>query len=450
MLAKKLGTFTLTLVLLSSCQRNESTEVRNDLDHALTKVLEDLSPTGSSDYFLLPESTDLSNIPSDPLNPLTAEKVALGKMLFHETGLAIHSKTTDGMKTFSCASCHHARAGFQAGVAQGMGDGGIGFGLFGDGRVPDPNYNEDSIDVQQIRSPSAMNSAFQQVTLWNGQFGATGINTGTNSQWTAGTPKETNNLGFEGVETQAIAGLKVHRMDITEALLQELGYIEFFNSVYAAIPLSERYTRVTAGMAIAAYERTLLSNKAPFQQWLRGNAGAMSNQEKYGAVVFFDKGNCGSCHTGPALNSMEFHAYGMKDLCDNVLPIVMRNLNASENKGRGAFTGNPADNFKFKIPQLYNLMNSPHYGHGGNFHTVREVIEYKNAGMPENAAVPASQLAEQFHALQLSDEQVRAITSFISTGLYDTELQRYVPGSLPSGLCFPNADQQSKLDLGCN
>lgn len=48
--------------------------------------------------------------------------------------------------------------------------------------------------------------------LWNGQFGATGPNVGTESEWTIGTPKEVNTLGFEGIESQA--GLDVHRLEI--------------------------------------------------------------------------------------------------------------------------------------------------------------------------------------------------------------------------------------------
>ena len=59
-----------------------------------------------------------------------------------------------------------------------------------------------------------LNVAYQKVMLWNGQFGATSVNTGTESQWTADTPIETNFLGFEGLETQAIAGLGVHRMKV--------------------------------------------------------------------------------------------------------------------------------------------------------------------------------------------------------------------------------------------
>ncbi|NNK80142.1 MAG: cytochrome-c peroxidase, partial [Flavobacteriales bacterium] len=199
---------------MSGCQGEEKETDSGMSDYLLKRTLSDASPTGNINYFVLPESDDLNSIPQDPNNPLTDDKVALGKLLFHETGLGIHPENESSWKTFSCATCHHARAGFQAGVVQGLSDGGMGFGFAGEGRIPDPLYAEEEIDVQQIRTPSALNSAYQVNMLWNGQFGATGMNVGTESQWTAGTPKETNNLGYEGVETQAIAGLGVHRMDI--------------------------------------------------------------------------------------------------------------------------------------------------------------------------------------------------------------------------------------------
>ena len=168
---------------------------------------------------MLPASDDFSKIPQDPLNPLTTEKVELGKLLFHETGIALAPMQEFAEGTFSCASCHFAGAGFQAGRFQGIGDGGIGFGINGEGRTKGALYQGDELDVQPIRSPTIMNGAYQKNMLWNGQFGATGLNEGTEAAWTTGTPKENNFLGFEGLETQAIAGLGVHRMVMDLSLI---------------------------------------------------------------------------------------------------------------------------------------------------------------------------------------------------------------------------------------
>ena len=151
---------------------------------------------GSKAALIQPLATDFNLIPNDPNNPITEAKVALGKFLFHETGLAINPNMEEGMHTYSCASCHHANAGFQSGIIQGIGEGGMGFGLNGEGRFKNELYQELDLDIQPIRSPSTLNVAYQDVMLWNGQFGATGTNEGTEANWTLGTPKENNNFGL--------------------------------------------------------------------------------------------------------------------------------------------------------------------------------------------------------------------------------------------------------------
>ncbi|MEM1320400.1 MAG: cytochrome c peroxidase [Bacteroidota bacterium] len=437
-------------LLFNACKKDDDTTAEG-LDGELEAALLTAADGKGVDFFQLPDSDDFANIPQDPKNPLTAQKVALGKLLYHETGLGISPELDIGKETFSCASCHFAAAGFQAGRFQGIGDGGVGFGVNGEGREVIPDYEEMQLDVQPIRSPTVLNTAYQEVMLWNGQFGATGVNAGTESQWTAGTPKEVNNLGYQGLEIQAIAGLEVHRLSINEDLMEELGYKPIFDMVFADVPADSRYTREFAGLAIAAYERTVLSNKSPFQEWLKGNRAALSEQEKRGALLFFSEANCYSCHTGPALSTMEFHAIGMKDLQDCPEPIFRADAaSAGANLGRGGFTGNATDNYKFKVPQLYNLSDSPFFGHGSSMRSIRDVLEYKNKAEAENANVPATQLAASFVPLQLSDEEISDIEAFINTGLYDSELSRYEPASVLSGQCFPNNDPLSRLDLGCD
>ncbi len=402
---------------------------------------------GSKDAMLLPLSTDFDAIPSDINNPITEAKVALGKLLFHETGLAKNPNMDESMNAYSCASCHHSKAGFQSGVRQGIGEGGIGFGVAGEGRHKNPMYLDSDMDVQPIRSPSVLNVAYQEVMLWNGQFGATGINQGTEANWTIGTPKETNNLGFQGLETQAIAGLDVHRLMIDEAFVNGTNYKDMFDAAFPDVPIEERYTKITAGLAIAAYERTVLPNQSPFQQWLRGDEAALNESEMNGAMLFFDKANCFACHSGPGLNGMDFHAIGMNDLAGND---VVNDVDDATKLGRGGFTGNPLDDYKFKTPQLYNLTDVGFFGHGGSFTSVRAVIEYKNNAVKENTEVSESALSPLFTSLNLTESEIDDIVAFLETGLYDNNLSRYAPDELPSGNCFPNADDESSVDMGCD
>lgn len=402
---------------------------------------------GSKSYLIQPLENDYSAIPSDINNPVTAAKVELGKLLYHETMIASGAHMNDGMYTYSCASCHHVDAGFQSGLKQGIGEGGLGFGSYGEGRIKNTLYPEGELDVQPIRTPTTLNVAFQKVMLWNGQFGAKGPNLGTESQWTVNTPKEANVLGFEGVETQAIAGLDVHRLSIDNNEIINTAYKDLFDNAFPEVNENERYTKRNAGLAIAAYERTLLPNQAPFQRWLRGDTNAMDLEELAGAKLFFGEAKCYQCHSGPALNDMKFHALGMNDLQGVEIATI---VDEATKKGRGGFTGNSEDNYKFKTPQLYNLKDVQFFGHGGSFNTIKEVVEYKNDATSENNSVPQDKLSSLFVPLNLTSREINQLTRFLEKSLYDANLQRYVPEVLPSGNCFPNADYMSSADLGCN
>jgi len=419
-------------------------EIQVDQSEALIARLSELY--GSHEALILPESIDYSRIPNDPRNPITAAKIELGKFLFHETALALNPNRPIGMGTYSCSSCHIAASAFQSGMQQGIADGGSGFGFKGESRVMNPEYHPDSVDVQPIRVPTIVNAAYQQVVLWNGQFGANGVNVGTEANWTEGTPKATNHLGFDGLETQAIAGLGVHRMVIDTAMIKNGPYRELFDLAFPDSPESDRYTLVNGGLSIAAYERSVLSNEAPFQKMLRGESHTMTEKEMNGALLFYGKAQCYQCHSGPGLNGMEFHALGMNDLSGNR---VIGQVDEATKKGRGGFTNNAEDDFKFKTPPLYNLRDVSFFGHGGSFSSVREVVEYKNAATVQNTEVPANNISPLFTPLNLSEEEIDQLTLFVENALYDPNLNRYVPDATPLGSCFPNADAQSKIDLGC-
>ncbi|MGB1318424.1 MAG: cytochrome-c peroxidase, partial [Flavobacteriales bacterium] len=421
-------------------------EEPNELDLALEQALINASNGVGADFYKL--ATRLEDIPQDPNNPLTTAKVELGKLLFHETGMATNPKLPEGKFTYSCASCHHAPAGFQAGLPQGISEGGLGFGLRGEGRYPNPNYPIALLDVQRLRSPSILNIAYQPNILWNGQFGATHLNEGTEYSWDADSPKEWNWLGYEGTESQAIAGMEVHRLRMKSSLFTLSGYKDLYQEVFGELDDDTLSGWVYTGLAVAAYERTVLATEAPFQQYLHGDKSALSDKEKRGAALFFSKAECYTCHNGPALANMEFHALGMNRLSGPGV-YVTNFVGPNVNLGRGGYTGNEEDMYKFKVPQLYNLINSRFYGHGASFTSVEEVIRYKNLGVQENAEVPLTQLAEGFKPLGLTNDEIEAISAFIEYGLYDRNLDRYVPDNILSGYCFPNADYRSSEEFGC-
>lgn len=439
------------LLVLFSCKSDDEYEpVNSQLDNELTALLTAASNGEGVNYFVLPSETDYANIPQDPLNPITAEKVALGKMLVHETATGRKPKMGINSNMYACSSCHPVKAGFYSGLRQGLGEGGMGFGIRGEGRIRMPlnSMPSDSVDALPLKVPTLLNVAYQEVALWNGSLGGAGINAPYVQQNATAVPE--NLLGYQGLETQGMAGQKVHRLKIDEEFATELGYTAMFDAAFPDVPVSERYSPLSGALAIAAFNRTVLANRAPWQKWLKGEKNALTDHQKEGAKIFFDKGKCFECHTGPALKSLEFHAWGMGDL--NVGgrgPVQSKSFNLNTIKGRGEFTGRAEDDYKFKVPTLYNLKDNPFYGHGSTLNSVKEVIEYKNNGIKENSTVPDTQLASQFGTTNLTPEEIEKLTDFIENGLYDPELVRYVPTSVLSGNCIPNNDEQARIDLGC-
>lgn len=432
-------------ILFSACTHEPSDP---SLGLQLQNRLAQLSPGNNLDYFILPAGDDLANIPQGVANPLTPEKVALGKMLFFETGLAQDSKYADGFGTYSCGTCHVPSAGFMPGRKQGIADGGAGFGFNGESRGQMPSYDEYELDVQGARPLSMLNVAFVTNSTWSGKFGANHANADTEHLWGVNDAStEGNHLGMDGLETQNIEGLKIHRMRITEGCLDSLGYLPMYDAAFPDIAKEERYTHLTTSFALSAYIRTLMADQAPFQMWLKGDENAMAEDEIRGALLFFDKAGCYRCHQGAALNAVEFHALGVKDLYEAgglaTGPNDLRNL------GRGGFTEREEDMYKFKVPQLYNLKDSPFYFHGSSKYSLWSVVEYFNAGIPENPNVPESQISPYFQPLGLTEEEKRELTLFLSRSLHDPNLQRYVPESILSGNCFPNNDPASREELGC-
>lgn len=439
--------YSILLIIVTSFLYSCFTEGDN-LDTDLRFAINTAENSRGLTSFILPDSKSLKSIPQDPKNPLTAEKVALGKMLFHESAFSTIGNFEEFRQTYSCATCHHVDAGFKAGILQSIGDGGIGYGIAGEGRKPAFTIELSKIDAPPLNAPSALNVAYQTNLLWNGQFGATNLNIGTEDLWPEDGPVAMNRLGYEGVETQAIAGIKVHRMEYSQQAIEQNGYKAAFDSAFPGKSPESKYSDQGAGLAIAAYERTLLTHQSPFQLWLRGNNDALTDQQKQGAILFFTKGQCVSCHYGPNLASMEFYALGMNDF--DPMQVMNFDKNDPLTLGRASFTKKSEDEYKFKVPQLYNLKNNPFYGHGGSFNTIREIIAYKNNAIPQKSGIKQSQLAEEFVPLQLSEEEIDKLTDFIENALFDSNLDRFVPDRVLSDLCIPNNDYLSKMDLGCN
>ncbi len=448
---RKVLIFSVVALCVYSCTQDRMPDLIT-MDLELESLISRSAPDNQGlEFYILPDETALADIPQDlENNPLTPEKVELGKFLFFETGFATNATYPSGMGTYSCASCHVPEAGFKSGNFQGIADGGVGFGINGEDRRSSPDYEHNELDVQAARPLSLLNVAFVQNTTWNGRFGDTGPNEGTEAFWKERDGTIHNGDGFASIETQNFEGLETHRIHITKELIDEFGYTELFDDSFPDLSEADRYSNHGGSLAISAYIRTLLSNRAPFQNWLKGDRDALSREEKLGGILFFGKANCSNCHFNQNLGSEEFHALGVKDISDRSFYKTTDAEVLDRNLGRGSFTGDPMDNYRFKVPQVYNVGDAPFYFHGSSARELSDLIDYKNLAVTENDRIQQQQLSEKFIPLNLTELEKSQLQLFLEKSLRDPDLTRYKPTELKSGNCFPNNDPRSRDDLGCN
>jgi cytochrome c peroxidase len=139
--------------------------------------------------------------------------------------------------------------------------------------------------------------------------------------------------------------------------------------------------------ALAAFQRTLIS-KDRFDDYLSGDKNAINQNEKAGLRLFIDKG-CVACHNGAVLGGQLFMKMGIVHPYPNKV-----------DKGKAQVTGNPADNYFFKVPSLRNILNTAPYFHDGAAATIEQAI--KDTGWHQLG-------------IKLSKEEVKSIKVFFNT-----------------------------------
>ncbi len=144
--------------------------------------------------------------------------------------------------------------------------------------------------------------------------------------------------------------------------------------------------------AIAAFEATLITPNAPFDQYLRGEADALSAEEKEGLQLFIEKG-CASCHNGIGVGGGMYSPFGVVEKPGaDILPPA--------DKGRFEVTKTADDEYVFKVPTLRNIGLTPPYFHSGQSWDLKQAV----------GVMATSQLGEN-----LSDDQIEKITVFLQS-----------------------------------
>jgi cytochrome c peroxidase len=267
--------------------------------------------TAQPDESLVKQARDVFGVLPDvmtrPENPLTPEKVALGKMLFYEKRIS-----ADG--TVSCWRCHPLSLYAADGLPKS-----IGVGCRPAGR----------------NAPTLLNAADQIAEHWVGN------RTSVEDQ---ATKSLTGGFG-QPSEEAAVARLKAIP-----------GYEPLFRQAFPGE--SDPLTAANFGRAVGAFERTLVT-PAPFDAFLNGGAPGLDEAQQNGLREFIDTG-CSSCHNGPYLGGGSFQKFGV------VEPYWKYTLSPVVDDGRSAVTGDAGDKYVFKVPVLRNVRMTPPYFHDGS------------------------------------------------------------------------------------
>ena len=277
-------------------------------------------------------------------NPFDAAKAELGKHLFFDPRL---SRTG----AVSCASCHNPGFDWSDGLPRGVGVTG----------VPLPR-----------KTPTVLNAAWLTALMWDGRAGS--------------------------LEQQAALPLTAeHEMGMPlDEMVMRLKGIDGYARLYeASFPGQEIGIENTLA-ALATYERTLVSNPAPFDRWIEGDESAISEEAKRGFVVFNEAGRCNKCHSSWRFTDDSFHDIGL----------------ASEDIGRGEFAPPTVVIMRhaFKTPSLRDLRFTGPYMHDGSMKTIGEVISHYEDG---GKARPS--LSPEMKAIKLTKQERDDLIAYLKT-----------------------------------
>jgi cytochrome c peroxidase len=461
----------------------------DDLDVQLARTLRDAGFTGRT------ESTLLGRL-GRPVDPELAD---LGRLLFFDKVTALHADN-------ACAGCHSPSRAF--GDTQSIAIGIQNNNLVGGNRSGPRN---------QRRTPMLVNAAFFPALMWNGRFFAPSGDPFDNSGGFVFPPPEggtrfgprdavvitlltaqahlpptelVESAGFTGT-----AGSIDHLFDqfddglgdvvpppdesgfrnepIRQAMLQRLdaspAYRALFARSFPAVAAGSPIDFSMFARAVAEFEFTLVFANAPIDRFARGEAGAMSAPEKRGAVLFFGKAGCLTCHgVGGRFNEM-FSDFQMHVLAvPQIAPefgvgrgnVIFDGPRRDEDFGLEQFTGNRADRYRFRSSPLRNVALQPAFFHNGAFTRLEDAIDHHlhaiesardydpvRAGLDRDLVYrlgPAEPMLERLDPLllnppQLTSSEFQDLVAFVRTGLLDPRADRrhlcsLVPAALPSGM----------------
>jgi cytochrome c peroxidase len=236
------------------------------------------------------------------------------------------------------------------------------------------------------------------------------------------------------------------------------GYRTLFAAAFPSVASFDDFTIGHVGMAIAAFERATFSTESTaFDRYLAGDPTQLTDGQKAGALIFFGKGNCSSCHNGPFLSDLQFHALAVPQLGPG-------KFTPDEDLGLALITGLASDNYKFRTPPLRNVAATGPWMHDGAFTTLQGAVvhhldpatsiqNYDPSQLPPLFAATVDtdpqRIAARIAAIDpllgapvtLTSDELGNLVDFLNT-LTDpasmTRIQSVTPNAVPSGLPVPD------------
>jgi cytochrome c peroxidase len=308
-----------------------------------------LTPYQTTPYTIVaPLGFPNMNIPEN--NTMTAEGIVLGKKLFHDPILS-------GDGTQSCASCHLQIAGFSDTNRFSKGID----GLFGD-----------------RNASTIINAGWNTTNFWDGRA----ITLEDQAFDPVVSPTEMNNT-WKNVEN---------------TLNTSVTYKELFRKAFNINDIDS--THVV--MAIAQFERTLISANSRYDKYLRQEL-QLTPSELNGYVIFnTEKGDCFHCHGTEMFMDNLFHNNGL-----DTEPFL--------DLGLAKVTGLASDNGKFKTPTLRNIEFSAPYMHDGRFSKLGDVVDHYNSGLNYSSTIDPLMKKLNIGGLQLTNQEKQDLIAFLKT-----------------------------------
>ena len=337
----------IAAIAVSSCTKKEekAEEPQAVVEEA---VIEEVAPPPAASY-----EFPRMKIPED--NPNTLLKAIIGAQLFFDPRLSV-----DG--TRSCYSCHQNEHG---------------------------NGGETPLAVgakkKQLtrHSPVIWNVGYLDRFYWDGR--AASLEAQAKGAWGGGNM----GVGAENLEEKT----------------KQLSKIKLYKETFARAFPDEGMTPDTVAKAIASYERTLVCDKTAYDRFARGNAAALTEQQKEGWEIFMGKSQCAACHAPPLFSN----AMGVPDGVYYNVGIGTEGVAEEEvDIGRAAVTELEADWAAFKVPSLRNVSKSAPYFHDGSVPTLEGAVRLMASGGIDNKN--KSPLMED---RGLTEDEIAALVAFL-------------------------------------